>query len=92
MLQYENYNLRKKKTDDLDFIRIKDFSFEKNTVNEKTSHKLGGSICKTYLINDLHPKYTRTCRIWNEQPNFKTGKICEKTPHQRISTHGKYLY
>lgn len=54
------YNMKitiyeRKKMGNLDFIRLKDFSFEKNTVNEKTSHKLGGNICKTYLINDLYP-------------------------------------
>ena len=39
----------KEKFGNLGFIKIKNFCLLKNTSDSKTSHRVGGNICKTYM-------------------------------------------
>ena len=53
--------------DKLDFIKMKNFCFEKNKDQENnTNHKLER---KTHLINDCYPKYTKNSCVHEKFPN-----------------------
>ena len=70
----------------MDFIKIKDFHPSKDTFkSEKTSHRLGRSICTI-------PNWWRTCsRIIRKQiMQLKMGKRFEKVPAQHRYTTSQY--
>jgi hypothetical protein len=57
------YTLKKEIINKLDFIKSKTPALQKDTENQKTSHRLQENICKRYMTKDCFQSTQRTLKI-----------------------------